>query len=72
MILHGSHRSCRKRIHQFIDHAIALYSEWVRSLFYIAFLSKGKMELLRTQFRIQSPEIFLILEAKRKQKKIQN
>ena len=69
MILHGSHRSFRKRIHQFIDHAIALYSEWVRGLF--DFCQRG-MELLRTQLRIQSPEIFLILEGKRKQNKIQN
>ena len=38
----------------------------VQSLFLIAFLSERGMELLRTQLRIQSPEIFLILEAKRK------
>ena len=41
-------------------------------VFFISHFCQSGMELLRTQLRIQSPEIFLILEAKRKQNKIQN
>ena len=70
MILHGSHHSFRKRIHQFIDHVIALYSEFQNGFKVISisqFCQRG-MELLRKQLRIWSPEIFLILGAKRKQK----
>ena len=37
-----------------IDHAIALYSEWVQGLFDIAFLSKGN-GVIKHKFQIQSP-----------------